>query len=77
MVEVDPELPLPADQGDVLAVDDNYMVATVVERMVDGLERERKFKCDVCCKRGGVQTLEIVSDSQCENASENQLHSRI
>ena len=40
VVEVDAELPLPADEGDVLAVDDHHVVAAVVERMVDGLGRE-------------------------------------
>ena len=48
VVEVDPELPLAADEGDVLAVDDHHVVPTVVERVVDGLEGS--YACDICIR---------------------------
>ena len=41
VVEVDPELPLPADEGHVLAVDHHHVVTAVVEWVVNGLEGER------------------------------------
>ena len=38
VVEVDSQLPLAPDEGDVLAVDHHHVVAAVVQRVVDGLQ---------------------------------------
>ena len=61
VVEVDPELPLPADERDVLAVDDDDVVAAVVERVVDGLVPALEHAGDLLRRVERVLPLGVVN----------------